>query len=118
MESMQQNMNEQMKKFADMQAKSLEPMRVFSALAAEAGEQLMRQNHAVMGDFVEYAVKQAQVPFNPEAVSETTSAQVADATAFGELLGARASEYSEMASEIGQKTQKAVEEIAAANKVV
>jgi hypothetical protein len=57
MESMQQNMNEQMKKFADMQAKSLEPMRVFSALAAEAGEQLMRQNHAVMGDFVEYAVK-------------------------------------------------------------
>ncbi len=116
MESIQKNMNEQMKKFADMQAKSLESMRVFSALAADAGEQLMRQNHAVMGDYVEFAVKQSKVSFNPEAVSETTSAQVADATAFGELLGARASEYVEMVSDIGQKTQKAAEEFAAANK--
>ncbi|MGK0231433.1 MAG: hypothetical protein ACI9US_004113 [Gammaproteobacteria bacterium] len=118
METMQQNMNEQMKKFADMQAKSLEPMRVFSALAAEAGEQMMRQNHAVLGDFVDFAVKQANVPFNPEAVSEATTAQVADAMAFGELLGARASEYAEMVNEIGQKTQKAATEIVAASKAV
>lgn len=116
MESVQQNMNDQMKKFADMQAKSLEPMRAFSALAAEAGEQLMRQNYAVMGDYVDFAVKQAQVPFNPEAVSETTSVQIADATAFGELLGARANEYVEMISDIGQKTQKAAEALAAATK--
>jgi hypothetical protein len=44
-------------------------------------EQMMRQNHAVLGDFVDFAVKQASVPFNPEVVSETTTAQVADATA-------------------------------------
>ena len=116
MEFVQQNMNEQMKKFADMQAKSLEPLRAFSALASEAGEQMMRHNHAVMGDFVEFAVKQANVPFNPEAVSETASAQLADATAFGELMGARASEYMEMATEMGQKTQKAAEEFASAVK--
>ena len=118
MESVQQNMNEQMKNFADMQAKSVEPMRAFSALAADACEQLMRQNFAVMGDCVEFTMKQAQVTFNPEAVSETTSAQVADATAFGELLGARASEYVEMGSDFAQKTQKAVEELAAATKAV
>jgi hypothetical protein len=116
MEFVQQNMNEQMKKFADMQAKSLEPMRVFSALVSEAGEQMMRHNHAVMGDFVDFAVKQAAVPFNPETVSETTSAQVADATAFGELMGARASEYLEMANNMGQKTQKVAEELVAASK--
>ena len=93
-------------------------MRAFSALAAEASEQVMRQNYAVMGDYVDFAVKQAQVSFNPEAISETTSVQIADATAFGELLGARASEYVEMVSDIGQKTQKAAEEFAAASKVV
>ena len=116
MEFVQQNFNDQMKKFADMQAKSLEPMRAFSALAAEASEQVLRQNHAVIGDFVEYAVKQVSVPFNPETVAETASAQMADATAFGELMGARSSEYLEMATEMGKKTQVATEEFVAASK--
>lgn len=120
METIQKNMNEQMKAFADMQSKSLEPMRVFSSLAADAGEKLMRQNHALMGDFLEFAVKQTQtqMPLSLENVSDATAAQLADATAFGKLLGERASEYQEMASEMSQKAQEAAEELVAANKVV
>jgi len=118
MESVQQNMNEQMKKFADLQAKSLEPMRIFGALAADASEQLMRQNYAVMGDYVDFAVKQAHTPLNVDAIGETASTQIADVTAFGELLGARASEYVELANGLAHKTQKAAEEFAAKNKAV
>jgi len=111
-----ENLNEQMKKLADLQAKSLEPMRIFSGLAVDAMEQIARKNYALMGDFIEYSVKQAHLPLKSDNVGDIATAQVAEATAFTELMGNRAAEYVELANTFGQRARKAADDAAAAVK--
>ncbi len=62
MNSAQQSANEQIKQVTKIQSKAFQPMRIFGGLAAEAMEQVVRKNYAVMVDFVEFTVKLRSFP--------------------------------------------------------
>lgn len=100
------------KQFTDMQAKSLEPFKQFAGIAASATEQVLRKNYEVMGDWVDYTVKQAHLPLNCENLNELATAQVEQTKAMAETLNARTSEYVELANELGEKLQAATNEAA------
>ena len=72
-------MNDQFKQLTDLQSRTLEPMRVFAAVAADAVEQIARKNYAVVGDVLEFSTKQVHLPLSSENLTDVTSAQVAEA---------------------------------------
>jgi len=111
------SMNDQMKKVTDMQARAFEPMRLFGTLAVETMDSVVRKNYAVMGDLVEYTLKQTRLPMNGGEASEIVSAQMAEANAFGEKLSSRANEYAELANTFGTRAKAVSEEATAAMKV-
>ncbi len=106
-------MNEQMTKMTDMQAKMFEPMRIFGGLAVETMDHVLRKNYAVMGDMVEYTLKQARLPMSGVDMNAMAQTSMADATAFGELLGTRANEYAQIANDFSAKAKAASEQAAA-----
>lgn len=114
-------MNDQMKKVTDMQAQmqaqAFEPMRLFGSLAVETMDSVMRKNYALMGDMVEYTLKQAHLPMSGGDVNEIATAQMAEANAFGELLGNRANEYAEIATAFGERAKAVSEQATASLKV-
>jgi len=93
MQNVTEVMNEQFKQLFDMQAKSLEPMRIFAGLSTDAAEKVARQNYAVVGDVLDYASKSANLPLSGDDFQEVATAQVAEASTFAELMGTRATEY-------------------------
>lgn len=101
---------EQMKKMADMQAKAFEPMRLFGGLAVETMDHVVRKHYAVMGDMVEYTLKQAHLPLSGENPADIVNAQVAETQAFGELIGTRANEYAEIANTFGTRAKAVVDD--------
>lgn len=113
MQNFTENMNEQFKQMFDLQTRSLEPLRIFAGLSADAVEQVARQNYAVAGDVLEYAAKSANLPLSGDDLQNVASAQAAEASTFAELMGTRASEYAEMAQTFSTKAREATE--AAAN---
>lgn len=114
--NMTENMNEQFKNLVELQTRSFEPMRQFATVATEAAEQLVRKNYAVTGDFIDFATKQVNLPLQSQNLSEVAGAQMAEATAFGELMNGRASEYADMAQEFTGKVKEATENVAASLK--
>lgn len=109
--------NDQMKQLTDMQSKAFEPMRLFSNLAMQTMDTVVRKHYAVMGDVVEYTLKQAQLPLSGGDVNQIASAQMAEANKFGELLNTRAGEYAEIASTFGERARAVSEDATAALKV-
>lgn len=109
MQNVTEVMNEQFKQLFDMQAKSLEPMRIFAGLSTDAAEKVARQNYAVVGDVLDYASKSANLPLSGDDFQEVATAQVAEASTFAELMGTRATEYADMAQEFGNKAKEATE---------
>ena len=112
-----ETMNEQVKQLSELQARTFEPMRIFSNLAVETMEQVVRKNYEVMGDIVDFSVnqvKQVQLPIEADQLSDVASRQMADTKAFTELLGSRASEYVELGNEFNQKARQATEDATAA----
>ena len=96
------SMNEQ---FAEMQKKtmeSLEPMQNMNSVAAQAFERIARKNYDLMGDLVDYAVAQVKVPESDTDIQAAYEQRVADTQAFAEKVNARAAEYVELASELGE----------------
>ena len=106
-------LNEQMKQFGDMQQRGLEPMRAFGAVAVDAFEQMTRKNYALVGDMVDYTIKQASLPTRGEGVSETIAAQVNEGKAFAELMNQRGTEYMDLVNTIGGKFREAGDEATA-----
>ena len=111
-----ENLNDQFKQFADFQTRSMEPMRQFAEIATEATEQLMRKNYAVMGDWVEFAVKQAQLPLEIDNPGDLMGAQLAESKKMTETLSNRAVEYVELSKGLGEKVKTATGKAAAAVK--
>lgn len=109
MQNITDNMNEQFKKMFDVQTPSFEPLRAFAALSTEAAEQVARHNYAVAGDFLEFATKAANLPLSGDDVQAVAAAQAAEVTTFAELMGTRATEYSDMAQSFGTKARDAAE---------
>ena len=104
-----ENVNEQFKQLFDMQAKALEPARIFASLSTDAAEQFARQNYAVAGDFIDYVSKTANLPLSGDNLQDVASAQVAEASTFAELLGNRATEYADMTQNFSNKAREAAE---------
>jgi hypothetical protein len=82
--------------FAEMQKQGLEPVRQFGTVAVKLFEQLARQNYAVYGDVLEFAVAQAKLPVDVNEPKALFEQQVASTKAFAELVGKRATEYVEL----------------------
>ena len=116
MKDVTENMNEQFKQMMDMQSRTLEPMRVFATVAADAVEQIARKNYAIAGDVLEFSTKQVHLPLSSENLNDVASAQMAEANAFVELMNSRASEYAEMAQQFSTKMKEASESVSASFK--
>ena len=108
--------NEQMKQLADIQQRNLEPMRVFGGLAVEAFEHMARQNYAVMGDVIDFTVRQTGLPLKGESLDKTVSSQISESKAFAELMSQRATEYADLANTLGGKLRQASTDAAASFK--
>jgi len=102
-----ESMNEQMKRFAELQQTSLQPMRIFGGLAVEAFEHMARKNYEVAGDMIDFTVRQTGLPLKAESLDQTVSAQVSEGKAFAELMNQRATEYAELANTLGGKFRQA-----------
>jgi len=111
------SLNDQMKKVTDMQARAFGPMRLFGTLAVETMDSVVRKNYAVMGDMVEFTLKQARLPMNGGEASDILNAQMAEASAFGEKMSTRANEYAELANTFGARAKAVSEEATTAMKV-
>ena len=100
-EEMTDRVSDQMHQFTDLQQRSLEPMRAFGAFAAEAFEQMTRKNYALVGDMVDYSIRQYSLAVSSENVNEALSAQMEESKAFAELMSRRTSEYAELVGNLG-----------------
>ena len=110
------NMNDQIKQLTDLQSRTLEPLRSFSSVAADAVEQIARKNYAVVGDVLEFSIKQVKLPLSSENLTDVTSAQATEAKAFVELMNSRATEYSDLAQQFQAKAKEASESVSASFK--
>jgi phasin family protein len=104
------------KPFVDFQREAFEPIRAFTTVAAQTFERLARQNYAVLGDYVEFAVDQAKLPIQASDVNDYLGKQMAHTRAFGEKLAKRTHEYAEIARAAQEATTAAVGEKAAPKK--
>jgi phasin family protein len=102
------NMNDQIQKMIDLQKEALEPMRAYTTVAAEAFERVSRQNYAVLGDFINFAISQVQLPARTADPTEYFAKQADAVRAFSEQLTRRTQEYMEIASAVTSKTQATV----------
>ena len=116
MKDVTENMNDQFKQLTDMQSRTLEPVRAFAAVAADAFEQIARKNYAVVGDVLEFSTKQVHLPVSGENLTDVASAQATEAKAFLELMNSRASEYAELAQQFQAKAKEASESVSASFK--
>jgi hypothetical protein len=91
---------ENYEQFADMQKRSLEPMRNFTQFAVDAFEKLARQNYAFAGEVLEFAVTQVKLPVDVTEPKVLFERQVASGKAFAELLTNRASQYVELGKDL------------------
>jgi Phasin protein len=102
------NMTDQFQKLIDLQKDALEPARAYAVLGAETFERISRQNYAVLGDVINFAVDQARLPVRTTDVNELFAKQFESVRAFSELLTRRTQEYMEIASAVSSKTQATV----------
>lgn len=89
--------NDQIQKYVDFQREAFEPFRAFTDVAAQTFERLARQNYAVLGDYIEFAVDQAKLPTQVADANDYVGKQIAHTRAFGEKLVKRTQEYAEIA---------------------
>lgn len=82
--------------FANFQKEALEPIRAANGVAVETFERLARQNYAVLGDYINFAVEAARLPAKTTDYSELLSKQMETARAFGEQVVRRSQEYVEI----------------------
>jgi phasin family protein len=91
------NPNDQIQQMVDFQQQAFEPFRAFTTVAAQTFERLARQNYAVLGDYIEFAVEQAKLPTQVTDANDFMGKQMAHTRAFGEKLVKRTQEYAEIA---------------------
>ncbi|MCK6370413.1 MAG: phasin family protein [Gammaproteobacteria bacterium] len=89
--------NDQFQKYIDFQREAFEPFRAFSDIAAQTFERIARQNYAVLGDYIEFAVEQARLPAQVADMNDYVGKQIAQTRALGEKIAKRTQEYAEIA---------------------
>lgn len=95
--------------FIGFQSEALEPLRAANGMAADAFERLSRQNYAVLGDLVNFAVEQARLPVQTTDYTQYFTHQMEHARQFGDLLVRRSQEYVEIMTSLQGKAQAAVQ---------
>lgn len=91
------NFNDQFTQYISFQREALEPFRAFTGVAAQTFERLARQNYAVLGDYIEFAVEQAKLPTQVTDINDYVGKQISHTRAFGEKIAKRAQQYAEIA---------------------
>jgi phasin family protein len=100
--------------FIGFQAEALEPFRAANGMAADAFERLSRQNYAVLGDYVNFAVEQARLPVQSTDYVQYLARQMEHARQFGDQLVRRSQEYAEILTALQAKAQAATQTVAQA----
>jgi len=101
--------NPQFANFLGFQAEALEPLRAANGMAADAFERLSRQNYAVLGDYLNFAVEQARLPTQTADYTQYLARQMEHARLFGDQLARRSQEYMDILSAFQAKAQTAVQ---------
>lgn len=101
--------NDQFANFIGFQKEALEPMRAANGMAADAFERLSRQNYAVLGDYINFAVEQARLPTQTADYTQYLARQMETARLFGDQLVRRSQEYMDIMSAFQAKAQTAVQ---------
>jgi phasin family protein len=91
--------------FTNFQKEALEPIRAANGVAAETFERLTRQNYAVLGDYINFAVEAARLPAKAADYNEFLAKQMETARAFGEQAVRRSQEYVEIVTAFQSKAQ-------------
>jgi len=104
-------LNEQISKVIHAQKEAMEPFRAIGGMAAEAFERVARQNYAVLGDWLEFAVGQARLPAQAVDPTDYFTRQIQATQAFGEKLVTRGQEYAAIASAVGAQAQTAASQV-------
>ncbi len=99
--------NKQFEQYADIQKQAFEPIRAFGGIAAEAFELLARQNHAIFGDYVDFAVDQAHRAVNTTDLNDYFSQQIETFREFGEQMNERVQQYADITRQTGDKVKQA-----------
>jgi hypothetical protein len=97
--------NDTFTNFTAFQKEALEPMLAVNSMAADAFERLSRQNYAVLGDYVNFAVEQARLPIQTPDYSQYLTRQMEHARIFGEQLVRRSQEYMDIMTAFQAKAQ-------------
>lgn len=95
--------NDSFTSFNGFQKEALEPMLAANGVAADAFERLSRQNYAVLGDYINFAVEQARLPNQASDYTQFLAKQMEHARSFGEQLVRRSQEYVEIMSALQAK---------------
>ncbi len=103
-----ENLNKQFEKITAIQAEAFEPVRAFGGIAADTFERVARQNYAVIGDYVEFAVGQAKLTTEAKDPTDYMGKQIEAVNAFGAQLMERVNQY----MTIAQTAQNQVQETA------
>ena len=101
--------NDQFANFLGFQKEALEPVRAANGMAADAFERLSRQNYAVLGDYINFAVEQARLPAQTADYTQYLAKQMETARLFGDQLVRRSQEYMDIMSAFQAKAQTAVQ---------
>ena len=113
-----ETINDQVKQLSGMQQSGFEPMRAFGSAAVEVFEQMTRKNYTLVGDMIDFSIKQASLPLRGESLNDTLTAQVNESKAFVELMNQRGSEYMELVASLSNKFRDAGNYAAASVKSV
>jgi phasin family protein len=97
--------NDPFTSFTGFQKEALEPMLAANGVAADAFERLSRQNYAVLGDCINFAVEQVRLPTQAADYTQFLAKQMEHARTFGEQLVRRSQEYVEIMSAFQAKAQ-------------
>ena len=89
--------------------KNLEPVQEMNSVAVQAFERIARKNYELMGDLVDFAVAQVQIPQGKATAQEVFERQSSEAKAFAEKVNSRAAEYMELAGELGGMVSSVVD---------
>ncbi|MFQ5610209.1 MAG: phasin family protein, partial [Woeseiaceae bacterium] len=102
------NFNEQFERYADLQSEAFAPMRAFGGVAAHTFELVARQNYAVVGDCIDFAVDQARLAGEVQDLNDYIGQQISRSRVFGEKLAQRAQEYATIATTTQQEAAEVV----------
>lgn len=97
--------NDAFANFTNFQKEALEPLRAANGIATEAFERLARQNYAVLGDYINFAVEAARLPAKATDYNELLTKQMEAARTFGEQAVRRSQEYVEIVTAFQAKAQ-------------